>query len=257
MQSNLNLITHCGAQQVSREKAFAAKAPPATRSFKPIPHGKLYSLVEQELESMGLTIVQDVHALAHEDMRYFGMMEVKSKDASRDYSTVIGLRNSNDKAYPAGLVVGSGVLVCDNLSFLGEIQVARRHTRHILRDLPTLVAGAVAKVSRVEAFQDERISRYREHELVDAEVNNMLIESLDRGIISSAKIGQVLGEWREPRHPEFAEGKTAWRLMNAYTEILKPRKNSPNELFDLPVKTQKLHALLDETVGMEAVFAAA
>jgi hypothetical protein len=33
---------------------------------------------------------------------------------------VLGLRNSHDKRFPAGLVGGSAVFVCDNLAFSGE-----------------------------------------------------------------------------------------------------------------------------------------
>ena len=55
-------------------------------------------------------------------------------------------------------------------------------------------------------------------------------------------------EWREPRHTEFANGKTAWRAFKAFTEVLKGR-NLPA----LPGKTQKLHGLLDAACGILAV----
>ena len=37
----------------------------------------------------------------------------------------------------------------------------------------------------------------------------------------ATRLPAVLREWREPRHPEFREGRTAWRLFNAFTEALK------------------------------------
>ena len=60
-------------------------------------------------------------------MRYFGLMEIHTQKASDDYCWVLGLRNSHDKIFPAGIVVGAAVLVCDNLSFSGEIKFARKH----------------------------------------------------------------------------------------------------------------------------------
>ena len=39
------------------------------------------------------------------------------------------------------LALGSQVLVCDNLSFFGEVVLTRRHTRFIERDLPDFVAA--------------------------------------------------------------------------------------------------------------------
>lgn len=44
---------------------------------------------------------------------------------------VLGLRNSPDKMFPAGIVAGASVFVCDNLSFSGVINLARKHPRFI------------------------------------------------------------------------------------------------------------------------------
>ena len=59
-----------------------------------------------------------------------------AQTSSEDYCWVLGLRNSHDKTFPAGIVAGASVFVCDNLSFSGEIKFARKHTRFIVRDLP-------------------------------------------------------------------------------------------------------------------------
>jgi hypothetical protein len=52
---------------------------------------------------------------------------------------VVGIRNSHDKAFAAGIIAGAQVLVCDNLCFSGEILLARKHTGHIHYDLPVMV----------------------------------------------------------------------------------------------------------------------
>ena len=43
----------------------------------------------------------------------------------------------------AGLAVGAAVFVCDNLSFSGEVRLARKHTAHFERDLPQLVGRTI------------------------------------------------------------------------------------------------------------------
>ena len=75
---------------------------------------------------------------------------VDSPGVPGDYNTVIGLRNSHDKVISAGVACGSGVFVCDNLCFSGEVKLARKHTANILTDLPHLVRGIVENVLGVQ-----------------------------------------------------------------------------------------------------------
>jgi len=67
-------------------------------------------------------------------------------ESDEDCCWVLGLRNSHDKTFPAGITAGASVSVCDNLSFSGEVKLARKHTTHITRDLPRLVQSAVGKL---------------------------------------------------------------------------------------------------------------
>jgi len=55
------------------------------------------------------------------------------------YQYVLGLRNSNNKRFAAGMVIGIAPFVCDNLAFSGEVKLARKHTVHIKRDLPMMI----------------------------------------------------------------------------------------------------------------------
>jgi len=58
---------------------------------------------------------------------------------SQSYRYVLGFRNDNKMRFPAGMVLGVGVFVCDNLCFNGEVQLKRKHTRFIKRDLPQMI----------------------------------------------------------------------------------------------------------------------
>src|SRR5207249_1742876 len=136
---------------------------------------------------------------------------------------VVGIRNSHDKSFPAALVLGASVFICDNLSFSGEVKLARKHTAHIERDLPQLVDRAVGMVSDLRNTQEQRFATYRQHELTNGQAHDLVIRALDGRVVPVTKIPAILTEWREPRHPEFRNGRTAWRLFNAFTEILKGR----------------------------------
>jgi hypothetical protein len=55
----------------------------------------------------------------------------------------------------------------------------------------------------------------------------------------------LLQEWRDPRHQEFRQSKTAWRLFNAVTEVLKK-----GALDRLPRRTTAFHGILDGHCGL-------
>lgn len=243
----LNLIVHAGGAKVLREQVDEVKTPAPTETWHPIPHRRFVDGVISSLDQSGLHVVSEAHALAREGARYFGMFQLRNGNNPADYSLVVGLRNSHDKSFPAGLVVGSGVFVCDNLAFSGEIQIGRKHTTHIERDLPELIQSAVGRIGDLRQRQDDRIEAYKNFRMSDAKAHHIVIQALDSRIAPVTYIPEILKEWREPRHAEFAQAKNGWRLFNAFTEVLKE-----SSLFERPRATQALHGLMDTACGVEA-----
>jgi len=241
----LNLMVHAGGHKVDRVQVAQVATPKSTETWMPIPHYNFLDGVQSTLERGGLKVIAEAHALAHEGSRYFGLLQLANGDNPADYSFVLGLRNSHDKTFPAGLVVGSGVFVCDNLAFSGEIRIARKHTLNINRDLPSLIQTAVGRLHDMRGLQDRRIAAYKETEISDAQAHDLMIQALDARIVTATKIPAVLGEWRAPRHAEFAKGRNVWRLMQAFTEIGKR-----TSVFERPRATQAMHALLDVASGV-------
>lgn len=222
-----NLILHCGANLVHRRDVESVPIPHSTATWTPIPHLKLIHCVEQTLVASNLTIASYAHSLTHDGSRYFGLMEIQSHQSnSDDYCWVLGLRNSHDKTFPAGITAGASVFVCDNLSFSGEVKLARKHTRFILRDLPQLVGRAIGKLLEKWHDQDTRIATYKEKRLTNIAAHDLIIRATDVGVCSNRLIPTVLQEWREPRHEEFRP-RNIWSFFNAVTESLK-RETSPN-----------------------------
>ncbi len=243
----LNLILHCGSRQASRELVECCPTPPPTPTWVPISHHRLLERVESSLTATGLHVINQAHALSADRLRYFGLLEVVNGDNHADYALVIGVRNSHDKQFPAGLAVGSAVFCCDNLSFSSEVVIARRHTRFIERDLPGLVDQAVGRLGDLRGLQDERIATYKRTELTDMRAHHLTIKAVDARIVPVTRVPHVLHEWRHPSHEEFArDGKTAWRFMNAVTDASKG-----SSLLQLPRRTQALHGLLDAVCGLQ------
>lgn len=241
----LNLMVHAGGLTVERAQVDLVKTPRKTETWHPIPHKRFIDGVIESLDRSGLHVVSEAHALAHEGLRYFGMFQLRNGNNPADYSLVVGLRNSHDKSFPAGLVVGSGVFVCDNLAFSGEVKIGRKHTVFIERDLPNLIQSAVGQIGDLRTRQDHRIETYKRFEMSDGRAHDIVIQALDNRIAPVTYIPDILKEWRTPRHAEFAEAKNGWRLFNAFTEILKE-----SNLFDRPRATQALHGLMDTACGV-------
>jgi hypothetical protein len=110
------MLLHCGAELVDRRSVYDVPTPSGTDTWYPLAHAGLIHEVESQLQSAGFHLTGEHHALSHEGARYFGLFEVNFPGRQdRDYGWVVGIRNSHDKTYPAGLVAGSKVLVCDNL----------------------------------------------------------------------------------------------------------------------------------------------
>lgn len=239
-----NLCLHAGARTVEREQLVTVPTPERTKTWVPIPHNRLLEGVQAQLQRAGLSVVSEAHGLTKDGARYFGLLQVQNGHTDNDFGLVVGLRNSHDHSLPAGIVVGASVFVCDNLSFSGEVRLARKHTANVERDLPHLIERAVGRLGDLRRSQDERFGAYKRHELTDEAAHDLVVRALDARVLPVTRVPDVLKEWREPHHPEFRDGKTAWRLFNAFTEELK------GNLDLLPHRTQALHGLLDSACGL-------
>jgi hypothetical protein len=264
-----NLLLHCGGKHVTRDDLVLAPTPSRTRSWVPVAHHRLIDTVEQTVKRQGFRVTNQAHGLWGDGARYFGLMELandvaahqlaaddsngfssadhdianhsSANPSSADYSLVVGIRNSHDKTFPASLALGSQVLVCDNLSFFGEVVIARRHTRFIERDLPGIVATAVGRLTEMRSRQADRITAYKQKQIRDRTVHDVVVQAVDSRIIPVTQLPLVIKEWRTPSHDAFLEdGRSVWRLFNAFTESFKTRS-----LEMLPRRSQALHGLLD------------
>lgn len=251
-----NLIVHAGAKRVTREQVLEVKTPEASwggkngrHLWQPVPHHRIIEEVENSLALSGLQVVNEDHALYHDGDRYFGVMELVNGVQHEDYRLLVGIRNAHDKSFSASLACGNRVFVCDNLSFSGEVSLARKHTRHILRDLPALVSQAVGKLNDSRQLQDNRIASYKQIEVSNERAHDILVRAVDTQALTITKLPAALKEWREPRHPEFAP-RTAWSLFNAVTEVYKG-----TSMTELPKRSTALYGLFDTACGLNLAVA--
>jgi len=234
-------MLHTGANAATRDDGFDAATPDATDTHFPVPHAAMIEVIEKHVMASGFTIAQEEYGLWKDGARMFGVWGLQNGTAveHEDFQLVMGVRNSHDKAFSAGMAVGSRVFVCDNLAFSAEIVIARKHTRFIMRDLDKMVAEASGKIAQARISQAQRIEAYKATELEDAQVHDLLIRSVDSQVMANSYIAKVLEQWRNSEYEEF-HARTAWSLFNSYTEVFK--QTNP---LDLTARSVRLHGLLD------------
>jgi hypothetical protein len=213
------------------------------------------------LEHAGWKIAQREYGLFKGGQQMFAVWAIQNGIfGHEDYQLMLGIRNAHDKKFPISVAVGFGVFVCDNLCFSGLISLMAKHTKNVIRDLPQKTFDLFGKLEAANLLQDKRIGAYKERAISTTEIHDFLVRSVDERVIPNSYVPQILKEIRTPTHEEFlmpavngTERRSAWTLMNAYTERFK----TTNAL-DLPGRTVRLHGMLDqltfgEVQGLDAI----
>jgi len=261
---SLGMMLHCGAKEISREDIPNIACPEAVTTvrdgkngavesvWQPVEHEFLVRYTEQNLQNQGWEITQSQYATTPMGNRFFGLMEITGKDldgngADGEYSRLLGLRNSFDKSMTAGIACGAKVIVCDNLSFSGDVCANHRHTKNIYDKLPGMITTAISKIGEAFKFQDRRIEAYKATEFDRNTLGDQMIRLIRSGSIPPGKAVAVHDEYLNPAHEHETDSKV-WNLFNAVTEVLKTVPAS-----DMCNRTQKLHKELDKACGVKWV----
>jgi hypothetical protein len=244
MNSSINLRV-CGSDNSEISLADLAKVttPNRTESYQPIPHADLISIFREQMKNARLNIKQELHTTARFGQRYFGLFEIDMGKEGAKSGTIVGLRNSHDKSFPAGICAGNAPFVCSNLAFHNEITLGRRHTVNILRDLPQIVSRAIGKLGDMWTRNETRVTKYAETPLTDDQAGTLILRSYRAGAIGKTMIADVLDQWEKPLHEDFAP-RNLWSLHNAFTEVYK------GNLIALPKRSECLHSIFDPFAGL-------
>ena len=214
-------------------------------SYQPISHNLLIDKTRKHLDDGGFEVRGECHNLARDGKRYFGLFEITHPTREEgERATIVGLRNAHDKCFPAGLCAGDSPFVCDNLIFTNSVKLARRHTKNILAELDQVIARTLGRLFDFWGGQDSRIDSYKNYDLTDAQVNDLVIRAFKAGAISKTKIVDVVNEWDKSDHPEFWD-RNMNSLYNGFTQVYK------GNLVALPQRSDALHSVLDAEVGFD------
>src|SRR2546425_11032855 len=124
-------LAYAKSVHAPRKELKGIPPPPATDTWKPIPHYDLVQAIDRQLAVRDLRIIKEQFAVQQEGLRLFGVLEleVPELEPSEAFGFAMGIRTANDRSEALSIVVGAKVFVCDNLMLSGDLIVMRRkHT---------------------------------------------------------------------------------------------------------------------------------
>jgi hypothetical protein len=204
---------------------------PVGRFHHPVPFAETIDLTMGALERNGFEIRSPEFAVQKDHQRFFGLMEIALEGRfESEYTWTVGLRGSHDQSVPRGITIGSRVLVCSNLCFHGDLAtVHTKQTLNVNMRLPAMINNAVTLLPERIARQDEIFDRMRRQEVRGSVGDAALVAMYRKGAFTSAELGRAAMEWQAPSFEEHAQdGFTAWRLLQAATQAVKPVGQSGN-----------------------------
>ncbi|MBQ4480491.1 MAG: DUF932 domain-containing protein [Victivallales bacterium] len=200
---------------VDRDTLALVPTPKPTATWRPVPHIDVVNAVENTISNRGMSIESERFGLARDQQKMFGVLTLTNR-SNPEWTRCIGVRNSHDQSFAAGICCGVSVLVCSNLCFGGEFVIKRRHTSGI--DLASMVEETMDTLADSYISFEERLLNLHDEPMTDDHARIFIVKAAEYGAIPSCDILAVFSEYLEPRHKEFRE-RSQRSLLNAFTEI--------------------------------------
>ena len=246
----------CGNRSsiVDMDAVRRVPTPQATNRWKPVPHSKVVDVTRNTLESKGFDIVNECHNVTKGGEHYFGMFQVNHAeiaDNGGERGCVVGMRNSHDKLFAAGLCAGDAPFICDNLIFHNDVVFTRKHVGDVNKELMDRVQKITEYLIPMWTRQNDRVASYKEVALNDREAQHLIFDVYEAGIktnlIGQSTLAQAWEQWKSSDHKVFQD-RNLNSLYNAFTEVSKGRN-----VMHLPKRSEIFHNAFDPVAGVEHV----
>lgn len=229
---------------------------PRGRFHQPYPFAEFVDEIKHSMGLIGIKAEHEEYAIQKDGQRFFGLMSLAPDlegeyISSSDWALTLGVRGAHDQSIPRGIALGSQVLVCSNLCFSGNLGVFRtKQTLNISSRLPQLIRDAVNNIPGQAAKQRDIYDTYKGFEMKPRWGDAALVEMHRRNALSSSQLGHAIKEWDSPSYKEHAEnGYTAWRLLNACTQALKPTGDNAN-MNVIQDRSMRVSSFINEIAGI-------
>jgi len=222
MEAHATLMSHTNSDEVTREQLSHIELSETnlpTSTFRPIKHIELVDTISGAVASMNMKIAQEQFAIRRDGEMLFGVMKIEHI-VRKEFVLALGFRHANNKTMSIQMVAGASVFVCDNLCFRGDsIVLKQKHSTgfnlidQITQGMARWQQHTVALVNEIDAMRNRGVSVNEAKALI-------LDAFVQKEIMPVRFITDVVKEWNEPRHEDFAP-RNLWSLHNAFTEVQK------------------------------------
>ena len=222
---------------LNREQLNMVPTPaPMGVRHQPYGFGRYVDDVHHALDLSGIEVRSEEYAVTKDEGSMFGVMEIGAKPlegeliTATEWELLLGLRGGNTQRIRRGMVLGYSVLVCSNLCFSGNVaSFGTKQTLNIGARLPGLIREAVQHIPAMAHRQERVFDAFHNTTMEPKKGDNALVTLYRNDALSPSQLGRAIDEWHEPSYEEHtAEEWSAWRLMNAVTQSLKPTGSHVN-----------------------------
>jgi hypothetical protein len=223
MTTHAILLTHCGAQRVTRADLARIAAPARTATWVPIKHSDLIEALHAELVRRGLQVRCEQYAVQHQGTMLFGTLDLAWYDTG-ETAAALGLRTANDKSMALQLAIGLKVFVCDNLCFAGDlIALKRKHTARL--DLSGELAHALDRYQAGLLTLRAGVRRLTATPLTAQDAKAWIYDIFAHRLLPLRYFPQLVQTYHAVTVPRY--GPTLWALHNAVTTHLQTLPPGP------------------------------
>ena len=221
-----NLMLHAGASRGDRSMIQNLPLPAATQTWCPVSHEDFDGAVRDGMDRAGVVIHDSDYGVSRMDddgYRHRLFFVHTTYDELQDGGRVrmcVGGRNSTDQSFAAGMVFGQRVFVCDNLALSGEFTFKRKHTAHIMQDLPGLISQGFERYFVEKVNAAKIVERFQNAHISDRAAKAAIHDACAAGVAGWTKAPLIYREYKSPTF-EHEAPDTVWMLQQAVTQIHK------------------------------------